>query len=167
MSEPTVQDNGNAGEPNGEPEPQQGEPADNPLGPNGEKALTAEREARKAAEKSATDLKAKLDEIEQANLSELEKSQRAAKDAQDQLAELTRQNLRNSVALAKGVPADLVDFLTGDSEDELNKKADVLLSRLSAPTTPRPDLSQGSKGSSGPQSTADQFAEVISEAFPS
>lgn len=145
----------------------QGDPAateskgDNPLGPNGEKALAAEREARKAAEKASADLKARLDEIEQANLSELEKAQLAAKEAQEQLAALTRQNLRNSVALAKGVPADLVDFLTGDTEDELNAKADVLLSRLNAPTTPRPDLSQGPKGGGGPATTGDAFAAFI------
>ena len=137
----------------------QGEPAE--LGDAGKKAIAAEREARKAAEKSAADLKAKLDQIEQANLSELEKAQLAAKTAQDELAALTRQNLRNSVALAKGVPADLAEFLTGDTEDELNAKADTLLARLNAPTTPRPDLSQGPKGGGGPATTGDAFAAFI------
>src|SRR5690625_7506990 len=74
----------------------QGEPAD--LGEAGKKALAAERDARKAAEKASADLKAKLDQIEKANLSELEKAQLAAKEVQDQLAEITRQNLHNSVA---------------------------------------------------------------------
>lgn len=137
----------------------QGEPAD--LGDAGKKALTAERDARKAAEKAAADLQAKLDQIEKANLSELEKAQLAAKEAQDQLAEITRQNLRNSVALAKGVPADLAEFLTGDTEDELNAKADTLLTRLNAPTTPLPDPSQGAKGGDGQKSVADQFAAAL------
>ena len=124
----------------------QGEPADKPLGPNGEKALKAERDARAAAEKAAADLQKRLDEIEQASLSELEKAQRAAKDAQAQLESISRQNTRNSVALAKGVPADLVEFLTGDTEAEIAARADTLLARLNAPTTPRPDPTQGAKG---------------------
>jgi hypothetical protein len=139
----------------------QGDPADKPLGPNGEKALKSEREARAAAEKSAAELKARLDSIEAANLSDLEKAQKAAADAQAQLADITRQNLRNSVALAKGVPADLVEFLTGESEQEISVKADVLMSRLNAPTTPKPDPSQGAGSGAAKGSASDQFAEFF------
>ena len=124
----------------------QGEPADKPLGPNGEKALTAERAARKSAETAAADLQAKLDKIEQANLTELEKAQRAATEARAQLEQITRQNTRNAVALTKGVPADLVEFLTGDTEEQIAAKADVLMARLNAPKTPLPDATQGAKG---------------------
>jgi hypothetical protein len=141
-------------------EPLQGEPA-KPLGPNGEKALAEERAQRKAAEKQATEFKKRLDALEQANLTEVEKAQRAAQDAQTQLAELTRQNLRNKVALEKGVPADLVDFLTGDSEDEITAKADLLLKRIGAPTNPKPDLSQGARGESVSGAPADQFAAFL------
>jgi len=124
----------------------QGEPADKPLGPNGEKALAAERAARKSAETAAADLQAKLDKIEQANLTELEKAQRAATEARAQLEQITRQNTRNAVALTKGVPADLVEFLTGDTEEQIAAKADVLMARLNAPKTPLPDATQGAKG---------------------
>lgn len=144
MSEPTT-----TTEPTKQPQegPQpQGEPADKPLGPNGEKALKAERDARAAAEKAAADLQKRLDDIEQANLSELEKAQRAAKDAQDQLAAITQQNTRNAVALTKGVPARLVGFLAGSTQAEIEANADLLLAELSAPTTPRPDPTQGAKG---------------------
>jgi len=139
----------------------QGDPAPKPLGPNGEKALQDERAQRKAAEKQAADFKKRLDALEQANLTEVEKAQRAAQDAQTQLAELTRQNLRNKVALEKGVPADLVDFLSGDSEDEIAAKADLLLKRINAPTTPKPDLSQGARGETGGGTPADQFATFL------
>src|SRR5690606_39586850 len=54
------------------------------------------------------------------NLSEIEKAQKAAADAQAELDRISKENLRNSVALAKGVPADLVQFLNGDTEDDLN-----------------------------------------------
>lgn len=123
----------------------QGDPADKPLGPNGEKALDAERAARKAAEKKLAAYEAKLKEIEDANLSEIEKAKKAAAEAQAKLDQIARENLRNSVALAKGVPVDLVQFLNGDTEDDLNAQADTLLARLAAaPTTPKPDLSQAS-----------------------
>lgn len=124
----------------------QGDPAGKPLGPNGEKALADERAARKAAEKSAAELKARLDKIEAANLSDLERAQKAAQDAQAELERVTRENLRNTVALAKGVPADLAPFLNGDTEDDLNAQADTLLARLNAPTSPRPDPTQAAGG---------------------
>lgn len=139
----------------------QGDPAPKPLGPNGEKALAEERAQRKAAEKQATEFKKRLDALEQANLTEVEKAQRTAQDAQTQLAELTRQNLRNKVALEKGVPADLVDFLTGDNEEEITAKADLLLKRIGAPTNPKPDLSQGARGESVSGAPADQFAAFL------
>lgn len=140
----------------------QGEPATKPLGPNGEKALADERAQRKAAEKQATEFKKRLDALEQSNLSEVEKAQRAAQEAQTQLAELTRQSLRNKVALEKGVPADLADFLTGDTEEEITAKADLLLKRIGAPTNPKPDLSQGARGENpGGGTPADQFANFL------
>jgi len=146
-------------------EPQQGEPADKPLGPNGEKALESERAARKVADKAVTDLTARLEAIATANLSDLEKAQREATDARATLAEITQQNTRNSVALAKGVPADLVEFLTGDNEEEIGKKADLLMTRLNAPKNPKPDPSQGaSGGASGASTPATQFAEFIRNA---
>lgn len=135
----------------------QGEPADKQLGPNGEKALAAEREARKTAEKSAADLQAQLDKIAQANLSDLEKAQKQAQETQAKLDALTRQNTVSTIALAKGVPADLVEFLTGSTEDEISAKADLLLSRLGTPKSPKPDASQGAKGGT-PSAAQDQRA---------
>jgi len=123
----------------------QGEPAET-LGDAGRKALTAEREARKVAEKSAAALAERIKQLESANLSELERAQREAAEARSTLEQITKQNLRNSVALAKGVPADLVDFLHGDTEDEIAARADVLLARLNTPTAPRADPSQGARG---------------------
>ena len=125
----------------------QGDPAaDKPLGPGGEKALVAEREARKALEKTAAELTAKLKQIEDSQLGDLERAQKEASEAKGELARITKENVRNKVALAKSVPADLLDFLTGDTEDEVAAKADILMARLNAPTTPRPDPSQGSSG---------------------
>ena len=150
-------------------EPQQGAtPNDvaDTLGEGGKKAIAAEREARKAAEKTAAELKAKLDEIEQANLSDLEKAQAAAKAATDRLAEIEATNLRQKVAIEKGVPAKWVDRLRGTTEEEIAADADLILADVQqSPTTPKPDLSQGSQGSNANTSTADQFASAIESAF--
>ena len=132
------------------------------LGEGGKKALSAEREARKAAEKAAAELKAKLDEIEQANLSDLEKAQQAAKAATDRLAEMEATSLRQKVAIEKGVPAKWVDRLRGDTEEELAADADQILADIQqSPTTPKPDLSQGSQGTPQPATAADKFAAAF------
>jgi broad specificity phosphatase PhoE len=116
------------------------------LGDGGKKALQAERDARKQAEKTAAELSAKLKSFEDANLSELERAKKAADEAAAELASLRSENVRNKVALDKGVPADLVEFLTGDTEGDIAAKADLLLARLNTPGTPKPDPSQGAKG---------------------
>jgi Domain of unknown function (DUF4355) len=126
----------------------QGDPAD--LGDAGKKALDAERKRAAAAEKEAKTLKARLDEIEAASLSELEKAQKAANDAAARLAEYEKTTTRQKVALIKGVPADLVDRLRGDTEDEIAADADALMALVKAPTTPLPDPSQGARGGATP-----------------
>ena len=115
------------------------------LGDGGKKALSAERDARKAAERTAAELSARLKSFEDANLSELERTKKAAEESAAELASLRKENVRSKVALAKGVPADLIEFLTGDSEEDVAAKADLLMARLSAPGTPKPDPSQGAK----------------------
>lgn len=146
-----------------EANPEQGDPAaDEPLREPGKKALEAERARADQLEKELKTLRA-------AQMSDLERAQAEAAEARAALEQITRQNVRNSVALAKGVPADLVDFLTGDTEDEVAAKADALMARIgaTAPTTPKPDLSQGAKGNTKPASTAEQFAAVMEQAFTS
>jgi aminopeptidase N len=115
------------------------------LGDGGKKALQAERDARKAADKAVAELQAKLKTFEDANKSELELAQQTAAEAQAQVAQLRAENIRKSVALTKGVPADLEEFLTGETEEEVAAKADLLMARLATPGTPKPDPSQGAK----------------------
>ena len=116
------------------------------LGENGVKALQAERDARKAAEKAIAELSAKLQGFEDAKLSDIERANKAAADAAAELAALRTENARKQVALDKGVPADLIEFLTGDTAEDMAAKADVLMARLSTPGIPKPDPSQGGSG---------------------
>ncbi len=156
MSDPTP-------EPNPTPDPQ-GDPAaaaeDKPLGENGEKALKAEREARSAAEKSAAALQKQLDDIAAANLSDLEKAQKAATDAQAVADKATTEALRLRVATKHGISEEDADlFLTGSDLETVEKQAAALAARTS--TGPKPDLSQGSKGAPAGASPEQDFANFL------
>lgn len=147
-----------------EPDTQAPEQTPEELGEPGKKALTAEREARKQAERKAAEYEARLKEIEDANLSELEKAQREAAEARETLARIQRDADRNRVALEKGVPSDLIEFITGDTAEDMAAKADLLVSRLNAtPSAPKPDRTQGASGKEPKTTTADQFASFISD----
>ena len=152
-------------EPTPEPTPDpQGDPAaksdDKPLGENGEKALKAEREARAAAEKSAAALQKQLDDIAAANLSDLEKAQRAATDAQAAADAATKEALRLRVAAKHGISDEDADlFLTGSDQETIERQAAALVARTS--TGPKPDLSQGAKGAPAGSSPEQDFANFL------
>lgn len=131
------------------------------LGDGGKKALQAEREARKSAEKANAELSARLKEFEDSKLSDLERAQAQAAEAAAELDRLRSENIRANVALAKGVPADLIEFLTGSTEEEVAAKADLLMTRLGASGTPKPDPSQGAKGNTTIGTPGEQFAEFF------
>ena len=156
MSETTTEQ-----QPTEEPTNQtQGEPADDQLGEGGKKALDAERNARKAAEKAAADFKKRLDEIEAANLSDLEKAQKQAQEAQESAAKATADAARFRIAAKYGLNDEDADlFLTGTDAEVLERQAAALVART--PTGPKPDLSQGAKCSAGTKTTADSFAEYF------
>lgn len=142
------------------PEVEAGTPETPELGDAGKKAIQSEREARKIADKRADDLAAELKAIKDAQLSDVERAKQSAADSAAELEKLRTENIRTSVALTKGVPADLIEFLTGKTEEEVTAKADLLLARLNAPKTPKADPSQGPAGSTSKLSTAQQFADA-------
>ena len=157
MSEPTP----DAVEPTEPVEPTaQGDPADEPLGEPGKKALVAERKAREEAEKAAAALQKQLDDIAAANLSDLEKAQKAAKDAEEAAAKATAEALRLRVAAKHGISDEDADlFLTGTDAETLEKQAERLVART--PKGPKPDPSQGARGSDAKGTPADSFAEFF------
>ena len=109
-----------------------------------------------------------FDTLEAASKSELERAQEQANLLQRELETTQRQALVASVALDKGLPANLARRLQGDSREDLEADAEELLSQFQAsqssePRAPRADPSQGSS-SSGATASADpaqQFAAVI------
>jgi hypothetical protein len=123
----------------------QGDPA--ALGENGELTLKKERARANELEKQMKAAQAKLDAIEAASLSELEKAQKAANESAAKLAEYEKTTLKQQVALEKGLPAKWVDRLKGDTKAELEADADEILADIKTDTTtPRPDRTQGGSG---------------------
>jgi transcriptional regulator len=85
---------------------------------------------------------AKLEEIEAANATELEKAQKKAAELEAKLAETSAAALRQKVAMEKELPAKLVPFLTGTDEETLAEQATTLLENLKPET---PDFDGGTR----------------------
>jgi len=103
--------------------------------------------------------------LEAASKTDLERAQAQAEALQQELATTQRQALIASVALDKGLPANLARRLQGDTREDLEADADELLAQFGTTSTtraPAPDRSQGSsaKGSSA-SDPAQQFASII------
>lgn len=138
------------------------------LGDAGKKALSAERAARKAAEKAAADALAKVQAFEDANKSEQEKAAARAEAAEKRAAEAEAKALRLEIASELNVPESLRKFLTATDDAGLRAQADELTKALTAataetgPRPPRPDPSQGAKpaGSAPAQLTRADLASM-------
>lgn len=117
------------------------------LGDAGKKALAAERAAKKAAEKQLNELTARLTEYENRDKTEAQKLVERAEQAERERDALRVESLRARVAITKGLPADLMEFLTATDEDELAAQADRLMARLPTPdpARPRADVDQGAR----------------------
>lgn len=85
---------------------------------------------------------AKLEEIETANASELEKAQKKNADLEAQLAESSAAALRQKVAAEQNLPHKLVPFLTATDEEGLAEQATTLLENLKPET---PDFDGGTR----------------------
>lgn len=142
----------------------QGDPAaDEPLGAPGIKALEAEREARKAAEKSASELAAKVKSFEDAQKTEAERAAEALTEAQNAAARATTEALRWRTAAKHGISdEDAETFLTGTDEATITRQAERLAAfQKATPAGPRADLSQAASrdpgASSGPAADFARF----------
>lgn len=148
---------------NGTEQQPQGDPAAD-LGDAGKKALDAERTARKDAERQAAALQKQLDEIGRANESAIERAQREAKEAQDALPGAVAGAFKEAAIKFGGITQDDADlFLTGTDVETLSRQVAALAARTSAGTQPgpRPDLSQGSKGTPASGDPAQDFANFL------
>jgi len=98
------------------------------------KAIQAERENAKAAKKAAEDAQAalaaeqkKVKEYEDRDKSEQEKAEQRADEAEKARVAAEKKLLRLTVTSDKKLPAELAEFLQGDTKEELEANADKLL----------------------------------------
>ena len=141
---------------------QTGKADEGELDEGGLKALRAERDARKQAERDASELRTQLDAINAEKLSELDRAKKEAEDARSAAAEARIEALRYKVAAAHGITAsDAELLLTATTEDAMNAQAVRLSERTPDIRAPKPDLSQGGGGKPAPGSTGEQFANFI------
>lgn len=104
-------------------------------------ALKAEREARRAADarvKELSPFEKAVKDAEEASKSETTKLNEALNGERDARTKAERDLLRFTVAADKGVPANLVKFLSGTSKEEIEQSATELLAELGTakPTMP-------------------------------
>jgi hypothetical protein len=140
------------------PAPPADPPEDKPLGPAGERALAAEREARKALERQLAELSPLRDLA--AAISGGQKPPPGKSDVDlvnERIAQLEKAasderaaRFRIEVAQAKGLTGEQAAWLQGSTQEELTASADRLLAAFPAPPagprTPVPDPSQGPRG---------------------
>jgi hypothetical protein len=140
-------------------DPPAAKPDDKPLGPGGEKALQAERDARKALEKQIAAL-APLQKLAEAlgsgtpaaaGKNEVELLNERFAQHEKTVAEERAARWRAEVAHEKGLTPQQAARLVGATREDLVADADALVALFPAaappaPGTPKPDPSQGARG---------------------
>jgi hypothetical protein len=117
----------------------------------------------KAAKADVADA-AKWREFEQNQKSEYEKLSDELARTKAEASEAQARLLKLDVAARKGIPTDALDLLDGSTQEELEAKADKLLSLIAdqSKNKVKPDVNQG-KPSTGGITVADQFASAIGD----
>jgi len=134
------------------------EPED--LGDAGKRALAAERARADKAEKALKALQAAADERANAELSELERFKKENEELRGAKTASELEAIRLSVALEKGIPANLASRLQGTDRESIAADADSLAEIVGSKPTGqvRPDHSQGPKSTVTEQTPAQAFA---------
>lgn len=150
-----------AGENTPSEDPQPADPAEDELGEGGKKALQAERDARKQADKRVAELESQLAQVGSANESALQEAQDQARQAQEDLAQATLNASRYKVAGRFGISTEVAEgeeksqaemLLTGATEDEMIHQAKIIASlRQSAQDDALVDPTQGGGTGGGRQ----------------
>src|SRR5690606_13063957 len=112
--------------------------------------IVADRLARERAKYADyDDLKARAEQYTQAENAWTAERAKAEADYEELLGEKSRAEhelWRTAAAYKHGLPADLMEFLTGETAEEIDQRAETLASKLPAEparTGPRPDPTQG------------------------
>lgn len=93
--------------------------------------------------KEAAEAKAKAQEYEDAQKSELERAQDKLTQVETAKADAEAKLLRFEVAAEKNVPGNLLDLLVGNSKEELEAKADLILENVKPAEAPQATFEGG------------------------
>lgn len=156
--EPGAGAGGSATEP-GANEP--GEPkGGDELGEGGKKALTAEREARKAAEKAHADAQARIKELEDSTKSDEDKRnerfqqlEQSDREKDQQIIERDGVIERYRIAAKKGLDLEAAERLRGKTTEEIEKDADTWIAKWGSSKAPGAVPGAGQRGSDADTST--------------
>lgn len=166
MSTPAPEGAAPGNEPQGSPsgKPTNEPAAKPPVGPAQDDTDWKEQ-ARKweARAKENNAAKKRLDELEEAAKTDLEKATSRAEAAEKRAAELEALGLRREVAEAKGLPLAAAARLTGETREELEADADQLAALIGqdANPAPRPDPIQGRTRGGDAMSSRERLARSI------
>ena len=150
------------------------QPAMGDLGDAGKKALDAERRDKRAAEKRAADLEARLKEFEDRDKTESTRAIERAEAAEKAAAAAEARALRLEIASENGLTAAQAKRLVGETREELEADAKELLDTFKPastdddshePITDSLDLGVRSGTPTKGKSTADLFAAAIDGSF--
>ncbi|MDK9644772.1 hypothetical protein FAM15346_001838 [Propionibacterium freudenreichii] len=158
---PAIDPKDPAANPTTEPKPADAT-SEKPLGEAGKAALDREREARRSADKRASELEARVYQLEDAGKTEAQKQADELKRTQSELETLRGEKARLEVASATGVP---VDLLAGPGDDldayaqALNAWRDKQSEKPAAPAvdTPSPSPSGVTGQPVQPNRTVDEL----------
>lgn len=111
------------------------------LGDNGKKALSREREARRAAEaklKELQPLAERARELEESQKSEQQRLMERAEAAEAERKRLESAVTRLRIAAKNGIPEELAELLGDGDEETLQARAKALMEWRGAPGSPVP-----------------------------
>ena len=115
----------------------------------------------------AQEVKKRLEELETRDASELEKAQRKATKAEQEAAQAASKLTRYEVAAEKGLPADTLDLLSGNTREELEAKADRILELVKnrTDTDTRPDFDGGARESAPEPKSPEEAHNALAAAL--
>ncbi|EFC78948.1 hypothetical protein [Parafrankia sp. EUN1f] len=108
-----------------------------------QRALAAERKARRTAEKTLKDLQTKLQGLEDKDKSEAQRLQDAVTVAEKRAADAEARLLRIEVGAAKGLSVAQAKRLVGETQEELEADADELLTTFGAASSGKAESDAG------------------------
>ena len=114
----------------------------------------------------AQEAKAKAQEYEDAQKSELERAQDKLQQIESAKAEAEAKLLRYEVATEKGIQGNLMDLLVGSTKEELEAKADLILENVKPSDSPKATFDGGPREPAPDPKTPEQaHNELISNLF--